>query len=145
MLGMALVLSGSGALSACSDTITAHGNLPTAESMAMVEPGTHTRADVQALLGTPSATSMYGGETWYYISNQTQQMAFLKPDELTRTVLAVEFDPSGMVSDVRTLTKDDGQTVDIVQRETPTRGTESSIIQELFGNIGRFSPNTDNL
>jgi outer membrane protein assembly factor BamE (lipoprotein component of BamABCDE complex) len=70
-------------------------------------------------------------------------MAFLKPNELSRTVIAIQFDPTGTVSDVRTLSKDDGRSVDISTRETPTRGTETSIIQELFGNIGRFAPKTD--
>jgi outer membrane protein assembly factor BamE (lipoprotein component of BamABCDE complex) len=143
-IALALAIGAAGFLTGCSDNIIAHGNLPKGESMSMVEAGTHTRADVQALLGTPSATSMFGGETWYYISNQTQQMAFLKPEEVSRTVLTVQFDQTGTVSDVRTLTQDDGQSVDIVSRETPTRGTETNMFQELFGNIGRFAPNTDN-
>ncbi|WP_413203747.1 outer membrane protein assembly factor BamE [Rhodospirillum sp. A1_3_36] len=143
-MALMLAIGTSGLLAGCSDTIIAHGNLPNSESMSMVETGTHTRADVQALLGTPSATSMFGGETWYYISSQTQQVAFLKADELARTVLAVQFDPTGTVSDVRTLTKEDGQNITIVSRETPTRGTETNMFQELFGNIGRFAPNTDN-
>jgi outer membrane protein assembly factor BamE (lipoprotein component of BamABCDE complex) len=144
-LAVVLALGTSGLLTGCADNIAAHGNLPTQESMGQIQAGTHTRADVQALLGTPSTTSMFDGETWYYISSQTEQMAFLKPNELSRTVIAIQFDPTGTVSDVRTLSKDDGRSVEISTRETPTRGTETSIIQELFGNIGRFAPKTDDL
>ncbi|MBK1664766.1 cell envelope protein SmpA [Rhodospirillum rubrum] len=126
----------------CSNDINPHGNLPTTEALGQIQEGVHTRTDIQALLGTPSATSMFGGETWFYISNETTQVAFFKPKELERTIIAVHFDDNGRVKGIDHLSKDDGQQVDIVGRETPTRGNDSSIVQELFGNIGRFAPKT---
>ncbi|GEO81621.1 outer membrane protein assembly factor BamE [Pararhodospirillum oryzae] len=128
------------AAGACSHDINAHGNLPAEEALARVQVGEQTRADVQSLLGTPSATALFGGETWYYISNQTTQVAFLAPEEVNRHVVAVHFDANGRVSGVERLTKADGRQVAILQRETPTRGTESTFLQEFFGNLGRFGP-----
>ncbi|MFN7000545.1 MAG: outer membrane protein assembly factor BamE, partial [Elioraea tepidiphila] len=43
-----------------------------AEDLAQLVPGTSTRADVLALLGTPSATGTFDGEHWYYISAVTR-------------------------------------------------------------------------
>ncbi|MGB1027124.1 MAG: outer membrane protein assembly factor BamE, partial [Rhodospirillaceae bacterium] len=47
-------------LSACSKDIEARGNEPRPSSMENLEIGKSTRADAQAILGTPSATSMFG-------------------------------------------------------------------------------------
>lgn len=127
-------------LSACASDISAHGNKPLEQTLSQIETGVHTRGDVQSLLGTPSATSLFSGETWYYISSQTTQVAFLAPEELRRQVVAIHFDETGRVAEVGRLTLDDGQDVRIVGRETPTRGTETTVLQELLGNIGRFSP-----
>ncbi|MBE1236195.1 outer membrane protein assembly factor BamE [Phaeovibrio sulfidiphilus] len=127
-------------LSGCANEIDARGNLPSETSVQQVQPGVHTRADVQALLGTPSATALYDSAVWYYISSHTTQYAFLKPEELDRQVLIVEFDRAGVVSDVIRIFKEDGEEVSISARETPARGTEQNVIQEFFGNLGRFTP-----
>ena len=42
------------------------------------------------------------------------------------------------VSDVLTYDIEDGQVVDYVARETPTRGRELGILEQLFGTIGRL-------
>jgi len=38
-----------------------------------------------------------------------------------------------------TYTENDKKEVDLVARVTPTAGNELSIIQQLFGNVGRFA------
>ena len=35
----------------------------------------------------------------------------------------------------------DGKVFDFISRTTPTRGKEVTILQEFFGNVGRFSDN----
>lgn len=137
-LGLALLLSG--LLSGCAYEIEAHGNLPADSALAQIQPGVHSRADVQALLGTPSSSSLFDNEAWYYISNLTTQVAFLKPEELDRQVVIVEFDRAGTVSDVIRIYQEDGEVIQISGRETPSRGTEQTMFQEFFGNLGRFTP-----
>ncbi len=127
------------ALGACEGDMYARGNQPKPSDLSQLQPGRSSRSDVQALLGSPSATSMFGGETWYYISALTQQYAFFPREEMEREVVAIRFDDRGMIEDMRTLTKADGNDIAVSGRETPTRGNELSIVQELFGNIGRFS------
>ncbi|WP_041794330.1 outer membrane protein assembly factor BamE [Pararhodospirillum photometricum] len=135
VLGAALVLGTAG----CSHDINAHGNLPTEEAMGRLKVGEQTRADIQTILGTPSSTSLFGGETWYYISNQTAQVAFYAPEELRRQVIAVRFDDQGVLQGVDRLSREDGRVVEVVKRETPTRGTEANFFQEFLGNLGRVS------
>jgi len=42
------------------------------------------------------------------------------------------------VEDVFTYTENDRREVELVSRVTPTAGNELSLIQQLFGNVGRF-------
>jgi len=44
-----------------------------------------------------------------------------------------------VVDDIITYTENDKKEVELVSRVTPTAGNELSIIQQLFGNVGRFS------
>jgi outer membrane protein assembly factor BamE (lipoprotein component of BamABCDE complex) len=136
VLGLVTVL-GVG-LGACAADISARGNEPTRERLSQIEPGKQSRADVAALLGTPSTTATFDGDTWYYISAQTKRYAVFEREELERRVIAISFGDDGRVSEVRELGLADGRDVDVVQRETPTLGNELSIIEQLLGNLGRF-------
>lgn len=126
-------------LAACSADVNPRGNAPAPERVSQIQPGETGRNEVRALLGSPSTTSTFGGETWYYISARTQQWAYRATEELERQVLAVSFGPDGTVSEVRTMDKADGRDIEIVERQTPTPGNEETILQQLLGNVGRFA------
>ena len=125
-------------LAGCAKDIEARGNLPTPEALARLTPGEQTRQDVESILGTPATTAIFDNENWYYISAHTTQYAFYPNHELDRTVFIVSFDPRGILSGVRKLNLEDGQNVAIQERETPTKGREISLIEQLLGNIGRI-------
>lgn len=124
---------------ACTPTVDLRGNLPTPENLAQIQPGKTTRDEVQQLLGTPSSTSTFGGESWQYISARTETTAFFKPEIKERKAISITFDRSGLVKDVVQRGMEDGITVQAVDRETPTAGKELSILEQLVGNIGKFS------
>ncbi len=126
------------ASSGCSHVIDIRGDLPTAKALAQVKPGM-TEEEVQALLGTPSSTMTYGEDVWHYISMQTETVSFLTPEETSRKVVSVYFSKDGKVTKVTTLGLADGQPFQSVDRETPTAGKDASMLQQLFGNVGRFS------
>jgi outer membrane protein assembly factor BamE (lipoprotein component of BamABCDE complex) len=123
----------------CTPTVDLRGNLPTPDNLAQIEPGKTSRDEVQALLGTPSATATFGGESWQYISARTETTAFFKPEVKERKVVSITFDRSGIVKEVVQRGLDDGIAVEAVDRETPTAGKELSILEQLVGNIGKFS------
>lgn len=128
--------------SACEPIVDVRGNLPNEEQLALIKPGDVNRDDVQAMLGTPSSVAVFDDETWYYISAKTEQTAFLKPKVTDRRVVAIRFDASGMVKDVRQLGLADGKNVKPVERITPTAGNEMTFLEQVFGNVGRFSDKT---
>ena len=132
MLAATLLLSG------CAKDIEARGNLPTPEALAKLAPGEQTRQDVQAILGTPATTAVFDNESWYYISAHTTQYAFYPNHELDRTIYVVNFDQRGILAGVRKMSLEDGQNVTVAARETPTKGRDVSLLEQLIGNIGRI-------
>lgn len=135
----ALALAATLIAGGCTPTVDLRGNLPTPENLAQIQPGKTTREEVQLLLGTPSATATFGGESWQYISSRTETTAFFKPELKDRKVVSIAFDRSGVVKEVTQRGLEDGIAVQSVERETPTAGKELSVLEQLVGNIGKFS------
>lgn len=127
-----------GVLAGCSPTIANHGHMPDPELMKKIEVGKTTESQVQDLLGTPSTVAPFDKNAWYYIGDRTSQVAFFDPEVLKREVVIIHFDKKGVVRQVEKLNKKDGRDVQIVERKTPTRGKELTILEQLIGNIGRF-------
>jgi outer membrane protein assembly factor BamE (lipoprotein component of BamABCDE complex) len=126
------------ALGGCAKDINARGNLPPDEALNQLIPGEQTRQDVQLILGTPSHIALFGDEIWYYISALTTQYAFYSVEELERDVFALTFDDRGILQEINNVSLEDGEEIQIVERETPTMGRELSLIEQLIGNLGRF-------
>jgi len=127
------------AVAACTPDIELRGNLPPPEQLAQVVVGKSSRDDVQTLLGTPSNISPFDESAWFYISTVTEKVSFLDPEIKERKIVGILFDDAGIVRAVQTKTLADGHDVAHVSRETPTAGKEMTIIEQLFGNLGRFS------
>lgn len=120
--------------------IVNRGHAVTDDQLAQITPGVTSRADVQALLGSPSHAGTFSDDNWYYISSVTQQRPARTMGVRSRHVVVVAFNPAGTVAEVRQLTQADMPTVNFVERETPSPGTERSLLQALFGNVGRVGP-----
>ncbi len=91
-----------------------------------------------AKLGTPSALSTFEAGTWYYIGSREEQGASLYlPEEVERSVLIVTFNEAGIVQATDLRTMEDGQEIEIVERETPTEGQELTLWDQIFGNVGQ--------
>lgn len=115
------------------------GNRVDKEHLQELTPGTSTRADVAALIGSPTIRAPFDDNTWIYISETTQSQVGRMPAVLDQNVLVLNFDDSGVLRQIEAKTKDDGLPVTVVSRTTPSPGTEASFLQQLFGNIGRFN------
>ena len=117
-----------------------HGFIPDDELVQQIETGQHDRTYVEELLGSPSSVANFDGETWYYITRRTETLAFFEPKVKDQRVLAISFDlATGTVQTVETYGLADGRLIQLVERETPTRGRQLGFFEQLFGNVGRFS------
>ncbi|MGG5808176.1 outer membrane protein assembly factor BamE [Falsiroseomonas sp. CW058] len=116
------------------------GHAVDAEDLAQVTVGVSSRSDVASLLGSPTATGTFDEDSWYYISAVTRQRPGRALAIDDQQVVAIRFDARGTVTEVRRLGPEAGQQVRFVQRETASPGTERTLLQQLFGNIGRLGP-----
>lgn len=130
-------LIGAAALAACSPVVNTRGNAPNPEKLAQIKLGVHTREQVERLLGTPSIKATFSNDTWYYVNKQTETFAFFQPKVRERQVVAIHFDKSGVVEEIRRYNKESGREITPVARTTPAPGEKLGIIEQLFGNLGR--------
>ncbi|MDO9224322.1 MAG: outer membrane protein assembly factor BamE [Caulobacter sp.] len=103
-----------------------------------IKSGEDTKSTVMGKLGSPSATSTFDPNIWFYMSQITDRVAFYQPRVAARNVFAITFDPTTeQVVSVNAYTLRDGKVFAYNSRETPTRGRELSVLEQLLGNVGR--------
>ena len=118
------------------------GNHVDADQLKELVPGTSTRTDVTALIGSPTARATFDDNTWIYISEVTRPRIARVQGVLSQDVVVLSFNDQGVLQEVKRLNQDDAMPVTVVSRTTPLPGTEASFLQQLFGNIGRFNAAT---
>jgi outer membrane protein assembly factor BamE (lipoprotein component of BamABCDE complex) len=123
----------------CSPVERTHGYVPRADELDSIQAGQDTRGSVQRKLGRPSTVGSFDDNKWYYISRKTKQYSFFKPENVEQKIVAISFDDNGLVDDVNQYGLEDGRVIDLVTRTTPTFGRELTVLQQMFGNIGRFN------
>ncbi len=134
-----VAVSLAGLSAACAPTIGSNGFQAIDAKPQDVVAGTDTKETVLAKLGSPSTTSTFEpDQVWYYISQTTEKYTYNLPKVSTRTVTEITFVPQGdQVASVRTLGLTDGEQITMNRNETPTRGRELTVLEQLLGNVGR--------
>lgn len=108
-----------------------HGYLFSQQQLEQVPIGA-SKEQVDFVLGTPSTTGTFDGEVYYYISQQVQQTAFLRPRVTEQQILAVYFDQDDRVTRMANYGLQDGRVFDFIGRETPTTGKELTFLQQVL-------------
>ncbi len=120
------------------------GDRVDADQIKQLVPGVSTQADATALLGSPTAKGTFDQNTWIYVSEMTRPVVGGTLDVLRQNVVELRFDDHGVLRNMQALDKGNALPVTIVARTTPAPGTEASVLQQLFGNVGRFNPGLSN-
>ncbi len=118
----------------------ARGNQIDNDELSQLIPGTSTRQDVTALLGSPTIKAPFDDSIWIYVSQVTRPVIGGTQYVRTQHVYEVSFDDKGVLNKIATKDKKDALPVQVVSRTTPSPGSKASILQQLLGNIGRFNP-----
>lgn len=127
-------------LTGCPKQIDVQGWIPDETTIGEVRPHVDNKDSISQLLGTPSVVSTFDDNTWYYINKRVETFAFLDPRSTNELVLAIHFDKNGSVDTMKRYTLADARDVPIESKTTPTRGKELGFFEQMFGNLGRFSP-----
>ncbi len=138
MLWLAVVATMAIVLASCAGKVTQHGHLLTNEDIRQVQPGM-SKDQVRLTLGSPDTTSTLGGDIFYYISSTRKGVAFLKPKVIGRRIVAIYFNKTDSVDRVAFYGLKDGKVFDFISRKTPSHGSDTNIIRQLLGNLGKKS------
>jgi len=139
----AIMIIGAIAATGCNPTLRTHGYVPTQDAKPQeINPSSDTKASVLASLGSPSIEGTFDedveADTWYYINQVRERYAYLRPQIQEQTVTAISFNADGQVTKVAEYGIEDRRVVNYENRETPTRGRELSVLEQIFGTIGRI-------
>lgn len=124
--------------SACAPTIARQGFQVMDAAPRDVKVGEDTKSSVMAKLGSPSAVSTFEPNVWFYISQTTEKYTYHQQQVTSRDVTVVTFDGSTeLVASIENLDLADARQITYSDRETPTRGRELTILEQLLGNVGQ--------
>jgi outer membrane protein assembly factor BamE (lipoprotein component of BamABCDE complex) len=124
------------AISGCASNRAHKGAVLDPQLVSSIHPGVDNKASVQKLLGGPTFDGQFTPNDWYYVSRDTNQLAFRNPRVVKQTVLLVRFDQGGNVASTQATGKELVLGLDPSRRSTPTLGRAKSFFEEIFGNIG---------
>jgi len=127
------------AIGGCDATVDHRGFAATPGAVEKLEVGTQSREDVIRLVGTPTAVATFNPNVWYYISQQQETYAFFKPEITEQHVIQLTFNDAGRLTTLKNYDLKDSQDITMVSRVTPTAGKELTILEQLLGNVGKFS------
>ena len=128
-------------LGACGARVESRGNLLDPELVADISNAGISKQEILEILGSPSSVNTFGKDTWYYISERTETVAFFAPEVKERQVLIINFDGKGAMQSLEYKDLKDGRQLALVERSTPTFGQELTVIQQILGNFQRFNKN----
>ena len=125
-------------LAACTPQVAQRGVMPDVDDVARITPSESTKADVERMLGSPSSTTMFGGDIWLYVGETTERVAFFEKQVNERSVVMISFDEQGRVRDVQSHGLDVARDIEPEERITPTVGNKLTFMDQLIGNINRI-------
>ncbi|NQW52099.1 MAG: outer membrane protein assembly factor BamE [Rhodospirillales bacterium] len=134
-----LAISAAITLGGCENTVVLRGFAATPGSVEKLEAGAQSREDVVRLIGSPSAVATFNPNIWYYISQTQEYWAYTKPEITSQKVMQVTFNETGRIDAIKSFDLKDAQDIRMVSRITPTSGKELTILEQVLGNVGRFS------
>jgi outer membrane protein assembly factor BamE (lipoprotein component of BamABCDE complex) len=126
-------------LTACDNIADLRGFSPSPGAVDKLEVNTQSREDVQRLIGSPSAVATFNPNVWYYISEKQEYWGPSRPWISDQNVIQITFNESGRVQNIKYYDLKDAENITMVARITPTSGKELTVLEQILGNVGRFS------
>ena len=114
------------------------GNLVDNYKLAKIQKGVDTRTDVLQKIGSPTTVAPFDDSVWYYLGQTTEKRGIFDDQVISERTLVVTFTPDGIVQDIKDV-KGKRQDIPYVDRATPTSGNETTVMQQMLGNLGKFN------
>ncbi len=135
LLGLALV-----SVTACSAIYRNHGHVPSTKDLAEIKLGVDTRASVTERIGAPSSSGVLEEGGFYYVATRMRHFGPARPRIVSRELVAISFDQSGVVRNIERFGLEHGQVVAFERRVTSSGVEDKTFLRQLLGNLGQFDP-----
>ena len=117
----------------CQPRITNHGNFFNIENINYIKKSKLNKAEILEIFGTPSTTSTFSSNVWYYMSQVQSEKAYFKVKNISSKILKITFDKNKFVKRFSILTKKDSFDIQISKETTSSSlRKKESLIQEFF-------------
>ncbi|WP_411997068.1 outer membrane protein assembly factor BamE [Aaestuariibius violaceus] len=126
------------ALAGCVAQFRNHGYAPSDSELAEVLVGLDTRDSVIETFGPPTTGGVLEQGAVYYVESRWRLYGALEPQIIDRQLVAISFDPEGVVSNVERFTLEDGRVITLSRRVTDDNVRNTTFIRQLLGNLGRI-------
>ena len=136
----ALAVAGCSSVPVNSFTTTINRGYVLDENALQQVPIGSSQEQVLLVLGTPSTVATMSGEAFYYISQKTQQTAFLRPEVVDQRVLVVYFSADRRVIRIANYGLQDGKIFDFISRTTIAGGSDISLVGSILKNVTNVNP-----
>lgn len=134
LLGLAVV-----SVTACVERTRSHGYVPKDDDLSAITVGVDTRDTVSEVLGAPSTSGVVDESGYYYVRSTFRHLGPIEPKVIEREIVAVSFDPDGVVTNIQRYGLEDGRPV-VLSRRVTDNEDGVSLIRQLLGNIGSIGP-----
>jgi outer membrane protein assembly factor BamE (lipoprotein component of BamABCDE complex) len=139
-VAFAAVAAGLLATAACAPISSYSGFQAIESDPKDVKIGVDTKSTVRGKLGSPSVTATFDPNVWFYMNQVKERVAFRRPRIIARNVTAIGFNKeTEQVESVNNYTLKDGKVIAYNGRETPTRGREITVLEQMLGAVGHGS------
>ena len=136
-----VVLAGAGiALASCTAQYRNHGYVPSDEDLAEVVVGVDTRDSVAESIGAPSSSGVLDVSGYYYVATRLRHYGPSEPKPVSRELVAISFDQSGVVSGVESFSLENGKVIPLQRRVTSTGIQDKTFLRQLLGSLGNIGP-----
>jgi outer membrane protein assembly factor BamE (lipoprotein component of BamABCDE complex) len=126
-------------LASCSEEVENRGYITKFSDFSKIQAGVSTKSDVIQELGSPTTTSLFGEETWYYLGKEQTKETFFEPEIRKYDGYEITF-KGNVVSSINRKEEKDLREIEVSEDSTHTTGNEITVWQQLFGNLGKFNP-----
>lgn len=129
-------------VAACSAIYRNHGYVPPAEDLSKVKVGVDTRDSVIETIGAPTSSGVLDNSGFYYVQTRFRHYGPRQPEIVSRELVAISFDQSGVVRNIERFGLEQGQVITLQRRVTESSLEDKTFLRQLLGNLGNFNPAT---
>jgi outer membrane protein assembly factor BamE (lipoprotein component of BamABCDE complex) len=108
----------------------------------MVQDGVTSKERLLKLMGSPTLVASFDDdEVWIYYEEDVNHFLFFKPKIIERKILALRFNKSDIVSELRNIgLANELQGMNFAANHTEVDDHQRGLFKSFFGNIGQIKP-----